>query len=163
VMQLDNIYSDWKLHRDNCRMKINNWLMSVEPKHHNIVASYFGLDDYEARKDIRHTSPVAERSRIYAVANTWFIAASSPIAIVFYTAVIPDFVDLAGLDSGSFVFLGSAVLCISILTGAFYILAACFARTMVASSVIGKWIGVLANVVLVLAGVWVITSVIPIL
>jgi len=151
-----------RLHHSNSHAQLNKWLMSLEPKDRNIVAGYFGLHGYDeaSRKGIGigHTSTVSKESHCYAVANTWFIAASSPIAIVFYTVVFPDFVDVADLDSRSLVLLGSSVFGISLVTSAFYILTACYARTVFASSAIGKKISSLANFVLILAGVWVINS-----
>jgi len=149
----------WKLHNDSNHSQINDWLISLEPKHRNIITNQFGLHDYlRLGKDVGRRSILRMRSSCHAVGNTWFIAASSPIAIVFYTAVFPDFIGVNGLDQRSFIFLGSMVLGISSATGACYIFATSVTRRMLVSSSVGQCMRNLANVVLILAGVWAITS-----
>jgi len=142
---------------DGSHRRISKWLMKLEPRYRNIIVRRFGLNDYE------HITPDEEHGRTstarYAFVNTWLITASSPIGITFYIAVFSNYFDVSNLASSTFIYLVSVVLGISIVIGTFYISVSCFTGKMLGSSAIGKQVSSIANLVLVLTGIWVITSV----
>jgi len=108
--------------------------------------------------ETRSASQGTNQSAKYAVANTWFIAATSPIAIVFYIAVLPAYVDYSAIDSRAIATLITIVALVSMTTSAVYILTTCVTRKLLVNEGASVWFSCIGNVVLICTGVWAITS-----
>jgi len=101
-----------------------------------------------------HTHPSSRR----AIFSTWLIASTSPIGIVFYITVVPEFISISTLNANSYFTLVAIVLFTAAAIGIFYLYATFMMRKLIVSRSLHGAINSLSNTVLALTGIWVITN-----
>jgi len=101
-----------------------------------------------------HTHPSSRR----AIFSTWLIASTSPIGIVFYISVVPEFISISTLNVNSYFTLITIVLLTAAAIGTFYLYATFMMRKLIVSGSAHSAINSISNTVLALTGIWVITN-----
>ena len=123
----------------------------------DVLGKLSGLES-EALSSEQEVTPLRDRSGRSAILSTWFIATTSPIAIIFYISVLPGYIDGTRIDSEILFYLLCLVFAISIATSVFYISITCLARELVISASSADRFRRIGHLVLLATGIWAISS-----
>lgn len=108
-----------------------------------------------SRVDFSHHAHPSSR---YAIFSTWLMASTSPIGIVFYITVVPEFISISTLNTSSYFTLVAIVFLTAAAIGIFYLYTTRMMRKFIVSGSVHSAINSLCNTVLALTGIWVITN-----